>query len=417
MNLILFSASYPFVSGGEQNFLEIEMEHLLKSFNRVVVVPENCKGANLNSYAELQVDTSYSKMLVSRGIFRIFLLGLFSPLFYRGLMEKPSLIFSFAGLRRLFSFAGMAELTRQWVLNWLKNQNLDGHDCVFYTYWFAHAAAGIGRAKQKFPHLNLVSRAHGYDIYEEQYYDPPYWPCRESVLNTMDKVFPDSKAGAEYLQKRYVEYSPLFEVSLLGVRDPGFVTSQSEDGVFRIVSCSRISPEKRVDHLLKAIAFAAQQRPSQYFEWYHFGNGETREYLQKVANETFPPNAKGCLPGYSDNKTLMSFYKNNPIDVFVNVSRTEGIPVAIMEAISCGIPVIATKVGGNSEVVSEQSGLLLDPNPSPVEAASAFFYFIDHPEDAKNKRVESRIKWLTQFNADHNFKEFADRLIAIRKNL
>ena len=49
----------------------------------------------------------------------------------------------------------------------------------------------------------------------------------------------------------------------------------------------------------------------------------------------------------------------NDFDLFVNMSLSEGIPVSIMEAISFGIPIIATNVGGNAEIVNDETGVLI----------------------------------------------------------
>ncbi|NCO54621.1 MAG: glycosyltransferase, partial [Bacteroidetes bacterium] len=48
------------------------------------------------------------------------------------------------------------------------------------------------------------------------------------------------------------------------------------------------------------------------------------------------------------------------VDLFINVSESEGIPVSIMEALSAGIPVIATNVGGTNEIVNNDVGFLID---------------------------------------------------------
>ena len=172
-------------------------------------------------------------------------------------------------------------------------------------------------------------------------------------------------------------------------------------------------PIKRVNLLLDGILCAAQMRPDQQFEWTHMGNGSIRSELQENADRRFPANAKAFFPGYSNKDALMKFYRNEPVDVFTNVSSSEGTPVAVMEAVSCGIPVIATAVGGNQEIVSEKNGILLSPNPTPEEIAKAILDLFDHPESADSKRKGSRIVWMERYNAEINFRAFAERLKSI----
>lgn len=62
------------------------------------------------------------------------------------------------------------------------------------------------------------------------------------------------------------------------------------------------------------------------------------------------------------NQQVYDYYKSNKVDVFVNVSYSEGLPVSLMEASSFGIPVIATDVGGSAEIIDKEqkNGFLLD---------------------------------------------------------
>ena len=85
--------------------------------------------------------------------------------------------------------------------------------------------------------------------------------------------------------------------------------------------------------------------------------------------------------------------------MFLNASVSEGTPVSVMEAISCGIPVIATAVGGNPEIVSEVNGLVVSPDPTPGEIAAAMIGLIDAPEAAAAKRQGSRRVWESRYNA------------------
>jgi colanic acid/amylovoran biosynthesis glycosyltransferase len=160
----------------------------------------------------------------------------------------------------------------------------------------------------------------------------------------------------------------------------------------------------------------AHLRPGQKFEWVHFGDGKDRRMLERKLKRIFPQNISGRFLGYMPNEEILRYYQKYPVDVFVNVSETEGgAPVAIQEAASCGVPVIATCVGGNSEIVSAKNGVLLPPSPTPEEIGLALLKLWDNPLLAAKMRQESRQIWQTSFNADVNFHLFAERLKSIRQ--
>jgi glycosyltransferase involved in cell wall biosynthesis len=171
-----------------------------------------------------------------------------------------------------------------------------------------------------------------------------------------------------------------------------------------------------LDLLLDGIIFAARMRPSQKFEWIHFGDGKARATLQVRLDKEFPPNATGKLPGFVSNPEILQYYRATPVDVFVNLSTTEGgAPVSIMEAIACGIPIVATRVGGNPEIVSERNGILLNPDPTPEQVARALLTIWGDPETAWLMRVESRRIWQESYNANVNFRDFAEQLKSLVK--
>lgn len=82
-------------------------------------------------------------------------------------------------------------------------------------------------------------------------------------------------------------------------------------------------------------------------------------------------------------------------DVYVSSSLWEGLPVAVLEAMAFGIPVVATDVIGNREAVSHNASGLLVPTQSPVDLGQAILCLINNPElkksmgEAGQKRVGS----------------------------
>lgn len=410
MNLVLFTSSYPYDFAGEQTFLKGEIDILCKRFDRVIIVPRMAKGKRLPVPDAVEVDESFARSFtLSRRIAASFS-AIFTRDFYLDVKEHFPSSLKPSYLRRLFSFIAGARLTRNWVQNWLKNNF--AYDTIFYTYWFDELTMGISLAKDTHPDLRVITRAHGYDIYEELY---GVWPCRRRSVGMIDGLFSASEAGKSYMLEKYPQYGQNYHTSLLGAADPGGVSKPSQDGVLRIVSCSMIIDLKRVDLLLEGIAHAAKKRSGQRFDWHHFGEGEARGLLTERVIKEFPPNAKGELSGFVLHGDLIRFYLEQPVDVFVNVSSTEGTPVSIMEAISCGIPVIATAVGGNVEIVREKNGFLLSENPSADEIADALLNICDNREMWFEKRKGSRAIWQERYNETTNFEAFAQKLVEIRK--
>ncbi len=80
-------------------------------------------------------------------------------------------------------------------------------------------------------------------------------------------------------------------------------------------------------------------------------------------------------------------------DAFCLPSRSEGLPRSIIEAQACGIPVVAADVGGVSEAVCPQSGLLVPPE-NPVALAEALARTLSAPAPVSPRPfVEARFAW------------------------
>ncbi|HUT17190.1 MAG TPA: glycosyltransferase family 4 protein [Acidobacteriota bacterium] len=101
------------------------------------------------------------------------------------------------------------------------------------------------------------------------------------------------------------------------------------------------------------------------------------------------------LTGFISDEDLPFYY--NAADFFVLPSKSgEGLPLVALEAMACGVPVIATNVGGISEVMKEGSGKLVPPN-SPDSLAEAILEFSHRKLSALKKdlraMVEQKYSW------------------------
>lgn len=92
----------------------------------------------------------------------------------------------------------------------------------------------------------------------------------------------------------------------------------------------------------------------------------------------------------------------NELDVFILPSLVEGISNTILEAKSCGLPVIATDVGGNSEIINlhdEQDGILV-PSSNPKVLADAMLQFIENSELINQMGKNARISAINHFSLE-----------------
>lgn len=225
----------------------------------------------------------------------------------------------------------------------------DDYDAI-YSYWFFDNAYLAVRMKQEFGmNAACVSRAHGYDLYEyRNRFD--YIPLRTHLFEELDAVYACSRDGGEYLSNRYPSYRDKIRVAYLGCPDNGIEKVSREPGRLRVASCSRVIELKRVDRIASSLMLAADR--GLRIEWTHFGDGDKMDALRGVI-EKAPGKIEAALEGAVGNTELLRRYKDGYFDVFVNASSTEGLPISVMEAMSFGIPVIATDVGGTSELVRD----------------------------------------------------------------
>jgi glycosyltransferase involved in cell wall biosynthesis len=118
------------------------------------------------------------------------------------------------------------------------------------------------------------------------------------------------------------------------------------------------------------------------------------------------------LKGETENENILDFYNSNFVDLFINLSTHEGIPVSIMEAFSAGIPVLATNVGGVGEIVDENCGFIIEKEFNVDLVAKKLEVFLKASKEIKTvKRRNARLQWEKKYNAEKNYNNFYKQVV------
>jgi glycosyltransferase involved in cell wall biosynthesis len=120
-------------------------------------------------------------------------------------------------------------------------------------------------------------------------------------------------------------------------------------------TAARLVAIKGIDRVLKALAGVELSRPWEYLV---AGEGNERERLQTLAIELNCADRVRFLGAITD---MPSFYSR--LDLYIHGSLSEGLPLAIAEAMACGVPVVATDVGATRELVRDGTdGFVVPPD-------------------------------------------------------
>jgi len=384
--LVLITNDYPF-DRGDASFVQHEIAALAAAYDEIHLF--NLSAGESVPLVELPDNVSYR-----------------ANLYRGGIRQRLPALLSLRNLRIVAS-AWWAEKqagvlpgnTKTFLLAALAGAHFAGHpelrasiressaECTVYAFW----GMGGALALPWLPRLQGGSfvRLHRYDLYEERA-PRGYLPFRRSLFRSVNAVLAISDSARDYIVERYPDAgleSKVF-VSRLGSANPGAVERAVRNDTRTIASCSSLIPVKRVDLILEAVARVAESGP---VNWVHFGDGPLKDELLAKAAELGGSKLSIRLLGQTSNSDILDFYRTNRVDVFVNASESEGVPVSIMEAMSLGIPVVATAVGGTPEIVGRDlgSGELASEDPTAAELADTILSVLNAPDS----RFQARSTW------------------------
>jgi N-acetyl sugar amidotransferase len=422
--LVLFVADYPNPKG--EPFLEEELKIIAPLYKRVFLIqtshtdfdsattlflPSNVHVFALDRSKPISVFNKWKGFFTFSFLYQLFLAKF-----------KHKATFSLPLLKLINYYSTSSVETIEFLQRFIRQEEIDLKNTLFYAYWCDEHTFALAKMKQKFSDFEFVTRVHGWDLYFERHTEK-FLPYREFIFKYARTIFPISKDGRRYLfNKRLCSHPEKVITSFLGVQpikqNPNYQQIEKISSVtktWKILTLSHINHVKRLDKLVDALS----QLPDDFHvEWHHIGWGEPAfemDFKQFVKNTIKDhSNVKVIFHGMFSKSQVQSFLENQPIDVVVNCSDTEGIPVSLMEAASASIPVIAFNVGGVPAIIlNNYNGILLDSslqNPNMLlRDALVSFFTLPFAERWKMSQHAKKL-WETEFNVTTNFNQFATYL-------
>ncbi len=412
-NLILITNHYP--HGRAESFVDYEIPYLQQHFDKVIVLSKNTNADTFRNYTFKNYRINPTSTLAEI-VGALLQMTLHFPTLINYLINEYRNLRANKKSVSIIKFRiAIHEMIKAFTIAYhikriIRKENMKG-TLLLYSYWLNNSALATTLVKSSANlKVSTIARAHGGDVYEERNANN-YLSFRETIVSRLSFVFPISTHAMNHLRIQLPEHiHHKLIVQRLGTPAPMSNSVKKNDASFTLVSCSFMISVKRIELIVEMLALIKDQP----IQWIHLGGGplfteiETKAKAIASQNPLLAITFKGTLSSIE----IQTFYASHYIDLFINTSSYEGIPVSMMEAQSFGIPILGINTGGVSEIVNDSVGILVEQNEtSPTVLAGHVLKFIAmRPNQIKTMREAARKSWETQYQATENFSNFAHLL-------
>lgn len=244
-----------------------------------------------------------------------------------------------------------------------KRENLD---LINVHYSLPHStAAQLSREITKKPYITTL---HGSDV-TILGSDPSYEPINTMSIEASDAITTVSKYMAEEAKtslgiEKEIHVIPNFVDEEIYQPAPCHLIETPRPRAITLVHVSNFRPVKRIEDLIYSMCIITKKEP--HAQLILVGDGPERHNIERLIDK-LDLRRNIIMTGYRSDVAAMM----NCADVLVLCSETENAPLTILEGMSCGLPIIATNVGGIPEQVQDGVNGLLVPLKHPEEIAEA----------------------------------------------
>lgn len=227
-----------------------------------------------------------------------------------------------------------------------------------------------------------------------------------------------SESGRQMHEARTGTVRTRRSVIHLGIDTSNFPLCPLAEGL-EVVLPANLYPVKGHSTLIRAVRIAKDRGIHTFLRI--FGQGGLESELRRLVSD-LGIDDQVSFEGHVPRATLLDNYRSGRTKAVVLPSldlgnnEHEGIPVALMEAMAHGIPVVSTVTGGIPELVSDHSTGLLVP-PGDAESLAAALEFLDaEPERVQAMRLAARARVIDEFNCVVSAERLLDLITGRQKD-
>ncbi len=221
-----------------------------------------------------------------------------------------------------------------------------------------------------------------------------------------DVIIPNSQSQANFIDKNFHRLTNKVKVITNFVDTDKFsptTVSVSKHEEIRMVCVGRLMPQKNLPRFVEAIAKVVGDGFKIRVDW--FGQDLQDEYSRQVYAAVKEKGLENILIFHKPTSAIEDEYRK--ADVFCLPSLYEGFPNVLCEAMSCGLPVICSRVCDNPSIVREnENGLLFNPLDIGNMAATIEEFILQSSETKELMGEKSRMIALEKFSASAFLQEY-----------
>lgn len=268
-----------------------------------------------------------------------------------------------------------------------------------YTFIHCHSPIGgaVGRLAAHRTHTKVIYTAHGFHFYKGApllnwliYYPIEKWLSRYTdVLITINKE--DYQRAKQKFHAKETKYIPGVGIDVERIqavqvdRDAKRRELGIEPDDFLLLSVGELNKNKNHEVVIRALAELNNKK----VKYAICGKGDLKEHLEELAEKL----------GVKDQLFLLGFRTDvieicKSADVFVFPSKREGLSVALMEAMACGLPCVVSKIRGNVDLVEKGVNGFVFENKKDKEIEESIHQAIENNTIRHSMKLENEKKMM-----------------------